>query len=262
MTFKPSGMGSTTQNYLGKSQYPDPYLNGAIDDFRIYSSALGGGEIAVLAAGPLAAPQNVNAAASAGQIALSWNAVAGATSYTVRRSSNGSGPYTDLATGITSATYLDAGLAAGATWYYTVAANGLPGPGPASTPVSATTFTAQESWRSSHFGTPSNSGDAADGADPDGDGWSNANEFAAGTDPNDRASLLKISSLETEAQDVVIGFPTVAGKSYRVEKSATLSNGSWQTVASPVSGTGTAVEITDPGARSQPRWFYRIAVLP
>jgi hypothetical protein len=262
MTFKPSGMGSTTQNYLGKSQYSDPYFNGAIDDFRIYSSALGGGEIAVLAAGPLAAPQNVNAAAGAGQIALSWNAVAGATSYTVQRSANGSGPYTDLATGITDSGYLDASLAAGTTWHYTVAATGLPGAGPASSPVSATAYTALQSWRFTHFGTTSNSGAAADDADPDGDGWNNANEFAAGTGPNDRTSLLGITGFEFTGQDVTIAFPTVSGKSYRVEKSATLLDGSWLTVAWPVSGTGAAVEITDPGARTQPRWFYRIAVLP
>src|SRR6185369_7617350 len=39
MTFNPSSLGSTNLNYLGKSQYADPYLNGKIDDFRIYSRA-------------------------------------------------------------------------------------------------------------------------------------------------------------------------------------------------------------------------------
>lgn len=105
-------------------------------------------------------------------------------------------------------------------------------------------------------------GNAADNADPDGDGWKNANEFAAGTDPNGRASLLKISSLETHSQDVTMAFPTVAGKNYRVEKSATLSEGSWETVQDNVSGTGATVEITDPGAHAQPKWFYRIVVTP
>ncbi|MEY4385170.1 MAG: hypothetical protein RLY20_453 [Verrucomicrobiota bacterium] len=40
MTLNPASMGATTQNYLGKSQYPDPYFSGAIDEFRIYDSAL------------------------------------------------------------------------------------------------------------------------------------------------------------------------------------------------------------------------------
>ncbi len=34
-----------TQNYIGRSQYPDPLFNGRVDDFRIYNHALGGAEI-------------------------------------------------------------------------------------------------------------------------------------------------------------------------------------------------------------------------
>jgi len=34
-----------TNNYIGKSQYPDPLFNGRIDDFRIYGKALDGPEI-------------------------------------------------------------------------------------------------------------------------------------------------------------------------------------------------------------------------
>lgn len=49
MTFKPSHMGSTTQNWIGRSQYNDPYLNGRVDDFRIYNKVLTAGEIAALA---------------------------------------------------------------------------------------------------------------------------------------------------------------------------------------------------------------------
>jgi hypothetical protein len=50
MTLKPSDLGSTSQNWIGRSQYSaDPYLNGMIDDFRIYSRALSASEIATLA---------------------------------------------------------------------------------------------------------------------------------------------------------------------------------------------------------------------
>ena len=48
MTLKPSSLGSTTQNYIGKSQWSDPYLNGSVDDFRIYSRALSASEISSL----------------------------------------------------------------------------------------------------------------------------------------------------------------------------------------------------------------------
>jgi endoglucanase len=47
MTLKPSDLGATTHNYLGRSQYPaDPYLDGALDEFRIYDAALTAADIA------------------------------------------------------------------------------------------------------------------------------------------------------------------------------------------------------------------------
>jgi len=56
-TNTPSLMGSTSQNYLGKSQYNDPYFNGSINEFRIYDRALSAAEIAAsFAAGPDATP--------------------------------------------------------------------------------------------------------------------------------------------------------------------------------------------------------------
>jgi autotransporter-associated beta strand protein len=46
ITLRPSSLGSTTQNYLGKSQYSaDPALFGSIDDFRIVGRALSAAEI-------------------------------------------------------------------------------------------------------------------------------------------------------------------------------------------------------------------------
>jgi hypothetical protein len=46
MTIKPSNLGSTANNYLGKSQFADPYFNGLLDEFRIHSVALSAAEIA------------------------------------------------------------------------------------------------------------------------------------------------------------------------------------------------------------------------
>ena len=46
MTIKPSNLGSTANNYLGKSQFADPYFNGSLDEFRIHSVALSAAEIA------------------------------------------------------------------------------------------------------------------------------------------------------------------------------------------------------------------------
>lgn len=47
VTIKPGALGSTTQNYLGKSQFTaDPNLKAKVDEFRIYNRALSAAEIA------------------------------------------------------------------------------------------------------------------------------------------------------------------------------------------------------------------------
>jgi hypothetical protein len=45
LTLSPSDLGRTASNYIGKSQYADPYFKGAIDDFQIYGRALSQEEI-------------------------------------------------------------------------------------------------------------------------------------------------------------------------------------------------------------------------
>jgi hypothetical protein len=39
MTLHPSILGNTNQNWIGRSQYPDPFLNAIVDDFNIYDLA-------------------------------------------------------------------------------------------------------------------------------------------------------------------------------------------------------------------------------
>ncbi len=51
MSLTPHSLGFTTQNWIGRSQYNDPYLDGQVDDFRIYSGALNASEIQALADG-------------------------------------------------------------------------------------------------------------------------------------------------------------------------------------------------------------------
>lgn len=123
-----------------------------------------------------------------------------------------------------------------------------------------------ESWRLSNFDTIDNAGDAADDADPDGDGFTNAEEFLACTDPNDRTSRLQISSIAVTGNDFVISFPTVSGKSYTVEWSNTLQVGSWNIVETNsipqenIAGTGGNIQVTDTNGSLETRRFYRIIV--
>jgi hypothetical protein len=88
---------------------------------------------------PNSAPTGLVATGQARQIALTWNALAGALNYTVSRATNTGGPYTANVSGLTVTNYLDSPLPNGATYYYIVSAQLTYGPSLPSTEVSATT---------------------------------------------------------------------------------------------------------------------------
>ncbi|MEO7101632.1 MAG: autotransporter-associated beta strand repeat-containing protein, partial [Luteolibacter sp.] len=69
---------------------------------------------------PLAGPTGLAATTSNNVINLTWNAVNGATSYTLQRSSVSGGPYTTLQSGITGTSYTDSTVTLGNIYYYTI----------------------------------------------------------------------------------------------------------------------------------------------
>jgi hypothetical protein len=49
MTLRPSTIGNTANNFIGKSAFTaDPYFAGLVDDFRVYNRALTAAEITTL----------------------------------------------------------------------------------------------------------------------------------------------------------------------------------------------------------------------
>jgi hypothetical protein len=129
MTLTPDSLGATTNNKIGWSQWTqwDPYLDGRVDDFRIYPAALSGDQVAALCAAQIPAmipsvPTGLTAAAVSGsRIDLSWNASSGATNYNLKRSTVDGGPYTLVgSTGGTS--FSDEGLPELTAFYYVVSA--------------------------------------------------------------------------------------------------------------------------------------------
>jgi len=52
ITLRPSDLGPVDYAFIGKSQFADPYLNGQIDDFRVYTRALSANEIQSLYSTP------------------------------------------------------------------------------------------------------------------------------------------------------------------------------------------------------------------
>ncbi|BCU79546.1 LamG-like jellyroll fold domain-containing protein [Luteolibacter sp. LG18] len=258
MTLKPSSLGSTGNNYIGKSQYNDPYLSGAVDDFQIFGQALTGQQIAALA-NPPTAPASLTAGALDTRSSLSWSAAAGASSYNIKRAPVSGGPYVFVAN-TTVTNFTDTSLTNGTTYYYAVTAVASLLESADSAETSATPLSALQQWRQANFGSITGTGNAADGADPDGDGWTNAQEFASGTNPNDRASLLKLTQVQANGNDMRLRFPTVNGKTYRVERSDSLLQGSWTIVKNNITGTGEELEVTDNGGATHLRRFYRAVV--
>ena len=48
MTLRPSDLGNSINNWIGRSQFGDPLFDGLIDDFRVYRRALTAAEIQAL----------------------------------------------------------------------------------------------------------------------------------------------------------------------------------------------------------------------
>jgi hypothetical protein len=73
-----SDLGNTTQNWLGRSEYADPYFNGVLDDFRIYNEALSAAQIGKIVRGVMAPASKPSPADGAVDVprdrVLSWNA--------------------------------------------------------------------------------------------------------------------------------------------------------------------------------------------
>lgn len=116
-----------------------------------------------------------------------------------------------------------------------------------------------DSWEQAHLGNPGYG--AAD--DPDGDGQSNAIEFATGTHPGDGGSRFAATAVSAGPNRISLAWPSVPGKTYRIESGSSPA-GPWTTLlgvpgADSPAATTTRTIDTPPGDGSR---FYRIALDP
>jgi hypothetical protein len=112
------------------------FASASFDDFLVTSIGGGGGN-------PPAAPTGLAATAGNAQVTLNWNASSGASSYNVKRSTTSGGPYTTIATGVTSTSFTNTGLTNGTTYFYVVSAVNSFGESGNSSQASATPQNAQ-----------------------------------------------------------------------------------------------------------------------
>jgi fibronectin type 3 domain-containing protein len=223
IALSPADLGVTTLNYLGKSQFNDPYLNAALDDFRLYSQALSASDIALYAS-PLAAPQNLAATPGSLSLDLSWNAAPNATNYTVKYATTSGGPYTTLSDGLPFTNQSHSGLNFGTTYYYVVSARNSVYESPLSAELAATPESALLSEAES--ATPAFEIIPAVAGDP---------------------ALARLTTATS-----------VAGHTYQLQTSTDLAAGSWLDVGEPVMGDGSPIVFETPYNPSEPRRFYRI----
>jgi fibronectin type 3 domain-containing protein len=167
-------------------------------------------------------------------IALSWSTAAGASSYTVYRSSVTGGPYSALATGLTVTTYDNAGLPGSTAYFYVVTGSNASGPSAYSTEATASTLPNSVStytWD-------------ADGASPgkpvDGAGaWNTTSSlWSIGSSdvpwPNDGSGFASIGNSNGTAGTITVGNITAAGLLFNPAGNGgyTLSSGTLSLVGS------------------------------
>ena len=130
-------------------------------------------------------------------------------------------------------------------------------------------LSARESWRLINFGTTANTGNAADLADPDGDGLANLIEYGLSSDPNvanassvvpTATGLIFKRNVTATDMNFVVEATTDLTASNWTELATKAGPGSWLTnpnvtISETDNGTVTVNEVTNLPAR-----FYRLRI--
>jgi hypothetical protein len=104
--------------------------------------------------------------------------------------------------------------------------------------------------------------EAAPGADPDGDGFSNHAEFLSGTDPTDPASFLELESARHDADGTLLTWKSAPGKRYQVWSRLEWHGiRGWQKRGPVLTASGEKTSYLDENSSLLQR-FYRIEAVP
>jgi hypothetical protein len=122
-----------------------------------------------------------------------------------------------------------------------------------------------DNWMQHYFGhtTGLASDKSRAGDDVDGTGMTNLQKFVAGLDPMNPNSVFRISAFARAGNSYQISFPSVAGKTYRLEYRDDLIAGNWAPLVDGIfSASGGTLQIVDPSAAGLNKRFYRAIVVP
>jgi glycosidase len=116
-------------------------------------------------------------------------------------------------------------------------------------------------WRLAYFDRALGSAtDLSRGADDaDGDGAPNWQEFLAGTDPLNPASVFAITGLDlSSGSNVLIQCLVASNRTYQLMWQESVQGGSWIAVGAPTAATNNVVRLVDPTAPTNAARFYRV----
>jgi len=100
-------------------------------------------------------------------------------------------------------------------------------------------------------------------ADSDHDGLSNLGEWLAGTNPTNAESSLQLTVLSvSDPNNVFLAWPSVAGKTYRLERATNLLNGFDSVVGTNIAAAAPTNVINDTAVLPVNTRFYRVGVEP
>lgn len=122
-----------------------------------------------------------------------------------------------------------------------------------------TTWTALENWRFVNFGTISDSGNAADNANPSGDGMENLIKYALGLSATSSSSSSELNIQMNPERHLELTFMRARDDlNYMVQGSSDLTT--WTDLALNPGSVGTGVTVTDSAPAGSPRRFLRLKI--
>lgn len=244
----PMGLGETlgyctrlTQNNRSVYQQVNPGTR------QVHVSLLGDPTLRLHVVAP---PRNFQAVQGQGNsVVLTWNgsqdAVAG---YHVFRGASANGPFQRVNSALlTGTSFTNLNLSTGVYHYMVRAVKWEQGPSGSYTNASQGLFASATVTDTS--------------PDSDGDGITDVQEQAAGTDPYNSSSVLKVLGLErSPAGGLKITWSSVAGKTYQVVFRSGFSSGTWNPVSGSILATSAKTEWTDTAREMQ--GCYRVVCKP
>ncbi|MEO5915160.1 MAG: LamG-like jellyroll fold domain-containing protein [Luteolibacter sp.] len=222
-----------TVNYIGDSQWAaDPFFKGRVDDLRIYHRGLSVFEVTTLA----------NPATDTDGDGFSDGAEGNADT-----DGDGMANYLDLDSD-------NDGINDSAELFVDTDGDGKMN----IVDSDSDNDHAPDGWEVANGFNPLN---AADGAlDLDGDGQTNAAEYAAGTNPNQASSVLKVTSATRTPSNFTLTVSGIAGRTYVLQRRANLTPGVWTNITTQGPLVSNAVVTLTDSTPPAGQGFYRVLV--